>query len=303
MESSKCTYMAKWTEPLTELFVSLMVDEVKMGTRTSCTYNKVGWINIEKKFNEQTGLHFSLTQFKNKAHKLKRKYGSFKKLLSTTGFGWDDDSKKVVVDDETVWANHIKDNTEWAKFRKDGFPLYSQLCVVFGDTYATGEFAMGNAQSVAPSEGTGDSGGGGDNDVHVNLSEPELFFETQADAEQFNVSTSPPPKSHMLDRTPNAKRRRKSSSHSFDATCKAIQEMIKAKTVQTSSASVTSQSSTPVDPYSITNVGVVLNAMPDLNKVLYIKAMKHAVSNASWREGFLTCLPEMRIAFIEAMDE
>ncbi|XP_056162107.1 L10-interacting MYB domain-containing protein-like isoform X2 [Syzygium oleosum] len=230
MESSKYTYMAKWTEPLTELFVSLMVDEVKKGNRTSCTYNIVGWINIEKEFNEQTRLHFSLPQFKNKAQKLKRQYGSFKKLLSTTGFGWDNDSKRVVVDDETVWANHIKANTEWVKFRKDRFPLYSQLCVVFGDTYATGEFAIGNAQGVAPSEGTGDSGGGGDNDVHVNLSEPELFFETQADVEQFNVSASPPPKSHILDRTPNAKRRRKSNSHSFDATCKAIQEMIKAKT-------------------------------------------------------------------------
>ncbi|XP_056164919.1 uncharacterized protein LOC130137501 [Syzygium oleosum] len=279
MESSKDMYMAKWTESLTELFVSLMVNEVKKGNRTSCTYNRVGWINIEGEFNKQTGLRFSLPQFKNKAQKLKRQYGSFKKLLLTTGFGWDDESKRVVVDDETVWANHIKANTEWAKFRKDGFPLYSQLCVVFGDTYATGEFAIGNEQSVAPSEGTGDSGGGGgDNDVHVDLSESEQFFETQANVEQFNVPTSPHPKSHRLDRTPNAKRRRKSSSHSFDATCKAIQEIIKAKTVQTSSASVTSQSSTPVDPYSVVAVATVLNAIHDLDKVLYIKAMNRASS-------------------------
>ncbi|XP_030449878.2 uncharacterized protein LOC115672248 [Syzygium oleosum] len=301
MESSKDTDMAKWTMPLTELFVSLMVDEVKKGNRTSCTYNRVEWINIEGEFNKLTGLHFSLPQFKNKAQKLKRQYGSFKKLLSTMGFGWDDDSKRVIVDDETIWANHIKANIEWAKFRKDGFPLYSQLYVVFGDIYATGEFVIGNAQGVAPSEGIGDSGG--DNDVHVNLSEPEQFFETQVDVEQFNKPASPPPRSHRLDRTPNPKRRRKNSSHSFDATCKAIQEMIKVKTVPTSSGSVTSQSSTPVDPYSIAAMGAVLNAMHDLDKVLYIKAMKHAVINASWREGFLTCLPEMRVAFIEAMDE
>ena len=44
---------------------------------------------------------------------------------------------------------------------------------MFGDTYATREFTIGNAQGEASSEGIGDNGGGGDNDVHVNLSELE----------------------------------------------------------------------------------------------------------------------------------
>ncbi|KAF8035492.1 hypothetical protein BT93_C1502 [Corymbia citriodora subsp. variegata] len=129
MASQKETFMAKWTEPLTNELVSLLVAEVKKGNHTTCTYNKTGWNNIHTKFNKRTGLHFSIVQLKNKVNKLKRHYGSFKKLLSQSGFGWDNVNNTVAVTDQSVWETHIKNNSEWAKFKNDGFPQYLDLCI------------------------------------------------------------------------------------------------------------------------------------------------------------------------------
>lgn len=100
--------MAKWTEPLTNELVSLLVTEVTKGNRTTSTFNKTGWNNIHVEFNSQMGLNFSVIQLKNRVNKLKKHYSSFKKLLSQSGFGWDNINNKVVVDDQSVWESHIK---------------------------------------------------------------------------------------------------------------------------------------------------------------------------------------------------
>jgi len=108
MASQKEAFIAKWTEPLTNMFVSLLVEEVKKGNRTSSTFNKVGWNNIRIEFNKRAELQYTAVQLKNKVNKLKKQYASFKKLLSQSGFGWDNVNKKVVVDDPSIWESHIK---------------------------------------------------------------------------------------------------------------------------------------------------------------------------------------------------
>lgn len=230
---------------------------------------------------------------KNRVNKLKKQYSSFKKLLSQSGFGWDNVNKTVTVEESSVWDSHIKDNVEWAKFKNDGFPQYPDLCIVFGDTYATGAYTAGNAEEyvVSDEEDNGVSGdnGGGD---------------TTGDAEESNendVDTGVPasdatPTSvhgkHKLNRTPNSKRRRKSNNHELGVTMKAIQEMIKSRTVKSTSDSITSEAPPPVapppvDPYSIAVVVAVLNGMSDLEQNLYNKAVNQACLNATWREAFM----------------
>jgi len=108
MASQKEAFIAKWTESLTNLYVNLLVEEVKKGNRTSSTFNKAGWNSIRTEFNKRAELQYTQVQLKNKVNKLRKQYGSFKKLLSQSGFGWDNVNKKVVVDDPSIWELHIK---------------------------------------------------------------------------------------------------------------------------------------------------------------------------------------------------
>jgi len=95
-------------ESVTNILIGLLVDEVKKGNRTSSTFNKVGWRNVQSELSRQTGFQFTMVQLRNKVNKLKQQYGSFHKLISQSGFGWDNVNKRVVVDDPSIWESHIK---------------------------------------------------------------------------------------------------------------------------------------------------------------------------------------------------
>ncbi|KAL3719192.1 hypothetical protein ACJRO7_004189 [Eucalyptus globulus] len=237
MASERQTFSAKWTESVTNLFIGLLVDEVKKGNRTSSTFNKAGWRNIQTEFVRKTRCQYSMVQLRNKVNKLRKQYSSFQKLMSQSGFGWDNVNKRVV------------ENVEWAKFKKDRFPEYPELCIVFGDTYVTGQYVIGNAQDLTVSEedDNGDGNVGGDNSGGKAYGDnggghTDDFSEHHIDERVFtsnNVVTSTRGK-HKLDRTPNIKRRRKSNQTNIDDACKAIQEFFKVRSSQSGSGSAAS---------------------------------------------------------------
>lgn len=100
---------------------------------------------------------------------------------------------------------------------------------------------------------------------------------------------------HRLDRTPNTKRRRKSTQNSIDDTCKAIQDFLKVKSSQSGSASATSGvMPSPVDPFSVEAVMDILLSMPEIDQDVYNKAVDRACDSASWRVAFIKSTPERR---------
>ncbi|KAL3721174.1 hypothetical protein ACJRO7_005918 [Eucalyptus globulus] len=312
MAPHKEAFIAKWTKSLTNVLISLLVEEVKKGNRPTCTYNKVGWNNIHVEFNKQTELHYNVVQLKNRVNKLKKQYSSFKKLFSQSGFGWDNVNKTVTVEESSVWDSHIKDNIEWAKFKNDGFPQYPDFCIVFGDTYATGAYTTGNAEENAEEyvvSDEEDNGVSGDNGGGDTIGDAEESNENDVDTGVLASDATPTlvREKHKLNRTPNSKRRRKSNNHELGVTMKAIQEMIKSRTAKSTSDSITSEAlppvaPPPVDPYSIAVVVAVLNDMSDLEHNLYNKAVNQACLNATWREAFMVALPERRRGLIESLE-
>ncbi|XP_039160112.1 uncharacterized protein LOC120289374 [Eucalyptus grandis] len=124
------------------------------------------------------------------------------------------------------------DNVVWAKFKKDGFPQYPELCIVFGGTYANGDHATGNAKDLMVSEEDdngdgnvgGDNGGGNTNDFNEHPIDERVFTSD-------NVATSVHGK-YKLDKTLNPKRRRKSNPSGIVDTCKARQDLLKARASQ-----------------------------------------------------------------------
>ncbi|XP_048135614.1 uncharacterized protein LOC125315220 [Rhodamnia argentea] len=229
-------------------------------------------------------VEYTQGQLRNKANKLRAQDGSFKKLLSQTGFDWDNVNKRVTVDDLSIWELHVKDNSEWAKFKKDGFPLYPDLCIVFGDTYATGEQATGSGPNLTLSDDE-DNCEDADNDVL------EDFGDHHLDEEGFTFGnpSTPVHEKHNMDRTPNAKRRRKRSQYNLTTTCKAIEDMIK-------SSSATSEP--PENPFSMAAVVKILLAIPELDDDLYAKGVDKACASAEWRKAFIISTLERRNALL-----
>ncbi|KAI9120342.1 hypothetical protein K1719_007375 [Acacia pycnantha] len=92
-------------------------------------------------------------------NKLRNEYSSFKKLLSIYGFGWNPVLKTATTEDASLWDVHVKENSQWEKFRKNGLPYWEQLVDIFGDVYASGDGGVGNAEAHLLSDGDGDNNG------------------------------------------------------------------------------------------------------------------------------------------------
>ncbi|KAL0427127.1 UNVERIFIED_CONTAM: hypothetical protein Slati_2887500 [Sesamum latifolium] len=81
---------------------------------------------------------------------VKKTYGSLVGMLGRSGFGWNDATNMVVVDDDVVWDNYIKIDPFAKNIRLKSFPFYPAWCEVFGKDRATGEYAEDIADATKP---------------------------------------------------------------------------------------------------------------------------------------------------------
>ncbi|KAI9084435.1 hypothetical protein K1719_033625 [Acacia pycnantha] len=275
-------FIARWTDKNTIIFVTLMVEKVKTGNRTTCTFNKKAWKSMKDEFYKQTGLVYTLPQLKNKMNKLRTKYSSFKKLLSISGFGWNPVLKTATTEDASLWDVHIKDNPQWEKFRKNGLPYWEQLVDIFGDVYASGDGGVGIFEAHQLSDGDGDNNGS--------------LVETTIPLFASDPIETPNPILHRQDRTPNAKRKRRSGNADVAMACQAIHDLIKIRQNQCDNNFANSATAkVNEDPYSIEVAMDVLNDMVGLEDEEYSKAARHVVESQAWRVAFIKALPERRV--------
>lgn len=82
--------VAKWTPAEENIFVQIIVEQVKKGNRPTTTFSKKAWNEIIEDFYKKTCNRYAKMQFINKFNKLRMTYREFKQLHDIpTGFGWD----------------------------------------------------------------------------------------------------------------------------------------------------------------------------------------------------------------------
>ena len=105
---SRKRHKADWNEKNHDIFMKVCVEQVRVGNRPHTHFNKVGWANVIKNFNEQTGLSYEYKQMKNKWDLLRKEWQLWAKLVGMeTGLGWDN-SKQTIAASEEWWEAKIK---------------------------------------------------------------------------------------------------------------------------------------------------------------------------------------------------
>ncbi|XP_038715530.1 L10-interacting MYB domain-containing protein-like [Tripterygium wilfordii] len=108
---------------------------------------KLEWEELVVQFNAKTGLKYPKQSLKNKWDLLRKDWTLWVKMTAKdTGIRWNALTQTVTASDEW-WEEKIKENKEYAKFRKHGFKHKADLEFCFTGTYATG------SSTLAPSSG------------------------------------------------------------------------------------------------------------------------------------------------------
>nr|XP_011468621.1 PREDICTED: F-box protein At5g07610-like [Fragaria vesca subsp. vesca] len=145
---------ATWPDDIVAIFCDIARKEVAKGNRPGTHFDKKGWENVVKAFNDSTGRDYTKDQLKNKWDSLKNDWKLWSSLLhQETGIGWDP-VKKTIDASVEWWKSKIKSNPEYRKFRDVGInpemmDIYDQM---FKGSVALGQSVMIPLASIVGEE-------------------------------------------------------------------------------------------------------------------------------------------------------
>ena len=87
----------KWPSHIEKIFIDIMVDEQQKGNMEHGIFKSTSSLSITNALNVQTGRSFSIKQVQQKHNRLKQKQRKWSKLLSHTGLGWDETTKRILL--------------------------------------------------------------------------------------------------------------------------------------------------------------------------------------------------------------
>lgn len=263
---------ARWTTPLTEILVNLMVDQVHKGNRKNHNFGKKAWKYMCDEFHRRTGLKWDKEQLKNRGAVLRRIYVTVTSLLDQSDFSWDESTGAIVASDE-VWAEYVREHPDAETLKVSGCPIYKELCTIFSEPPTNGkhdhpaEHEGGDPNSCPPEQ-------------EVSSSDSEEANDAVNDQETIQPSTP--------STTGIRKRGRKGID---DAIAGAILEMAAASKLRTAA---TQQHNAR---YTIANCIAELDKMQGVDEQVYFAALD-LFNKPIAREVFLSLKGEKRLIWL-----
>ncbi|XP_038678358.1 L10-interacting MYB domain-containing protein-like [Tripterygium wilfordii] len=141
----------KWDDSNTRVLVEICVAVMKAAKRVpGSRIPKLEWEELVVQFNAKTGHNYQKQSLKNKWDLLRKDWTLWVKMTTQdTGVGWDAVTGTINASDEW-WEEKIKENKEYAKFRKHGFKNKADLELCFTRTYATGSARLAPSSGYIP---------------------------------------------------------------------------------------------------------------------------------------------------------
>ncbi|KAL9253845.1 hypothetical protein AKJ16_DCAP02809 [Drosera capensis] len=189
-----------WNDNIEQCLIALMVEEVKKGNQTMTTFLDAEYTHL---------------QLKNKYNNFRARQKNFKALIRETGIGYNSLIGEFNATYER-WETLFKVHKMAKRFKRKGCKEFGDICLIFGDTTATGFNAHPSTKSPSDSlkednlEKEDNYDGGDDEDE--NLSTSDIDHGNKSKKKAAGVSV---------------KRRKKntySSRESFDNNERAIKE-------------------------------------------------------------------------------
>ncbi|CAN6484698.1 unnamed protein product [Victoria cruziana] len=134
-----------WTPVMDHYFISLMVEEVRKGTKVDNTFNKHGWNRMERAFQQRFGTHFHRDYLRNRLKTLRKQYNVIKSACEHRGFGWNRETQMITATDESLWDEYTKEHPEARPYKDKPLPFFEELCAVFSRTVADGRYSIAGA--------------------------------------------------------------------------------------------------------------------------------------------------------------
>ncbi|XP_043721464.1 uncharacterized protein At2g29880-like [Telopea speciosissima] len=135
-----------WTIEMDHCLTKTLVDLVRQSKRKDKVLNNAVYAASAATLNENFGLDLMGDHVRNRLKTWKKRYGVLKELLSQSGFEWDETQKMVVAND-SVWNDYVKEHPDARAIRGKIIENYDELCIIFSNDQASGSHSRNGVDS------------------------------------------------------------------------------------------------------------------------------------------------------------
>ncbi|XP_077228389.1 uncharacterized protein LOC143861341 [Tasmannia lanceolata] len=178
------TKNASWSSEMNAVLVQALRHESIEGGKILNGFKESAHKFAQVQINEACGTNLTVSQVKNHVKTMKANYKVLAEMLATSGFGWDDEKKKITVTKD-VAMDYLKSYPERKRFFTSRHEFYEEMTEIFGDEYAHGSFKKLN-RNVARSVEEESYIVNVANDEHEDLPETESQFDYMGTGSQFD---------------------------------------------------------------------------------------------------------------------
>ncbi|KAK4852245.1 hypothetical protein QYF36_022346 [Acer negundo] len=139
-----------WTLEEEDVMITILEGIVADGGRCDTGSFRSGtYEHVASKMREKIeNINITAKHVQNKMKRLKDKFSAAYDMLNTSGFGWDDKNKCVIVDSTEILDTYLKKHPNKNYTANRPFPHYERLVIVFGKDRATGSMAESAADAL-----------------------------------------------------------------------------------------------------------------------------------------------------------
>lgn len=118
-----------WTSEMDNCLTDVLAEQVEKGNKVDNILKPAAFAAALKALNEKFGMHMTKGHIKNRLKTWRKQFGVLKELISHRGFVWNKTQKMVVAND-SVWNDYIKEHPDAKIFRAKSIENYDKLCII-----------------------------------------------------------------------------------------------------------------------------------------------------------------------------
>ncbi|KAK7400983.1 hypothetical protein VNO78_12292 [Psophocarpus tetragonolobus] len=129
-----------WTNEMDKCLTEVLAEQVKKGNKVDNILKPAAFAAALKTLNEKYGMYLTKGHIKNRLKTWRKQFGVLKELLAHKGFMWNE-TKNMVVADDSVWNDYIQAHPNARIFRAKSIENYDKLCTILGNDQEVANFS------------------------------------------------------------------------------------------------------------------------------------------------------------------
>ncbi|KAH7672047.1 Myb/SANT-like domain-containing protein [Dioscorea alata] len=140
-DKRKGTPNKRWTKEMDNVLRPLLADMARSGLKVDKSFKRQAFVEAANVVNSRfPAACMDAENVENHMRTLKQKYQDIKKLMNLSGVGWNDESKMLILEDET-YRTFVEGQPKAKEYLNKPIPFFDELRLVAGDDHAIGDHA------------------------------------------------------------------------------------------------------------------------------------------------------------------